>query len=179
MPTPSGENDVVRPHCLNCRTAEAEPDAAHCAPCAVGLRPVAGAPDVRLRPPLTLGRWTAGLLGALALLNLYAVSTDLRMFDLTNELLASGASVADVYTTSDTVGPWRTVATAQAVAYFALGVVLLLWFHRVRRNAEVFSPGGHRRSRGWVFGGWFLPVVNLWFPFQVTSDIWWASARPA
>ncbi|RKN45692.1 DUF4328 domain-containing protein [Streptomyces hoynatensis] len=57
----------------------------------------------------------------------------------------------------------------------ATGVVFLVWFHRTRVNAEVFAPAGHRMSRGWSIGGWFTPVVNLWFPKRIANDIWRAS----
>ena len=32
-----------------------------------------------------------------------------------------------------------------------------------------------------MVGGWFVPVANLWVPYQVVSDIWQASTprRPA
>lgn len=48
--------------------------------------------------------------------------------------------------------------------------VLLVWLHRVRRNAEV--PGRvHRWSPRWVVGMWFVPVLNLWAPYQAIADI--------
>ncbi|MVO85355.1 DUF4328 domain-containing protein [Streptomyces sp. p1417] len=37
-----------------------------------------------------------------------------------------------------------------ATALVANGVVFLVWFHRVRVNAEVFEPCVHRKGRGWT-----------------------------
>jgi Domain of unknown function (DUF4328) len=54
-------------------------------------------------------------------------------------------------------------------------VVLLWWLWRARTNAEQLCHTTHRRSRGWVIGAWFCPVVNLWFPKQIVDDIWRAS----
>lgn len=55
--------------------------------------------------------------------------------------------------------------------FFVAMVMFLVWFYRARVNAD-----GHdwpqRRSLGWAFWGWFIPVVNLWFPFQMMVDIW-------
>jgi hypothetical protein len=48
-------------------------------------------------------------------------------------------------------------------------VVTLVWLYRARMNAEGLVR--HRRSKGWVVGGWFCPVVNLWFPLQVVEDV--------
>jgi len=48
--------------------------------------------------------------------------------------------------------------------------VLLVWLRRVRLNAEV--PGRvHRWSPGWVVGAWFVPVLNLWAPYQAIADV--------
>ncbi|UGY93536.1 DUF4328 domain-containing protein [Streptomyces gobiensis] len=67
---------------------------------------------------------------------------------------------------------------AQMTALAAAGVVFLKWFHRSRVNAEIFDPEGHRMKRGWAIGGWFVPVVNLWFPKKIANDIWDASTPP-
>lgn len=58
----------------------------------------------------------------------------------------------------------------QVACYVAAGVVFLVWFYRVRCNAGVLNPGGQRRRQGWAIGGWFCPVVNLWFPLQIMVD---------
>ncbi|MEU3555541.1 DUF4328 domain-containing protein [Streptomyces fragilis] len=126
---------------------------------------------------MTLGRWTAALLGLVALTDLFAVVTDHGMYDTVRERAAAGAAVIDVYTTHAENQLMVVAAVAQAVAFSACGVVFLVWFHRVRVNAEVFRPDGHEMKRGWAIGGWFVPVANLWFPRRIAGDIWRASAR--
>lgn len=55
-------------------------------------------------------------------------------------------------------------------------IVFINWAYSARVNAERLTPANeHRRSRVWVWLGWFVPVVNLWFPKQVIDDIWRAS----
>ena len=63
------------------------------------------------------------------------------------------------------------VASGYLLALAAAAVVFIVWLWRVRGNAEVFCDARHRRSRGWVIGGWFCPVVNLWFPKQIVDDV--------
>ncbi|MER6301398.1 DUF4328 domain-containing protein [Kitasatospora sp. NPDC001539] len=58
----------------------------------------------------------------------------------------------------------------------ATAVVFIVWFYRVRKNADLLVPNGHRRGRGWTIGAWFTPVVLLWFPWQLMVDCWRASA---
>lgn len=63
------------------------------------------------------------------------------------------------------------VAVGFLLALVAAGVVFIVWLWRVRRNAELFCQARHRRGRGWVIGGWFCPIVNLWFPKQIVDDV--------
>ncbi len=166
--------------CLNCRHHEARPQGVHCDSCAAGLRPAAtaGGPGAWLRPPLTLARWTAGLLGLVVVSDLVALWADFGLYDLVRERTAAGDDMIDVYTTRDAHLLVAGAALLQTVALVACAAVFLVWFHRVRVNAEVFSPEGHEMRRGWTVWGWFVPVVNLWFPRRIAGDVWRASVRP-
>jgi hypothetical protein len=57
------------------------------------------------------------------------------------------------------------------IAIFALSILFVVWFRRARINAERHDYR-QRRARGWTFWGWIVPIVNLWFPFQLMGDIW-------
>jgi Domain of unknown function (DUF4328) len=52
-----------------------------------------------------------------------------------------------------------------------LSILFLVWFYRARINAERHGYP-QRRARGWAFWGWIVPIVNIWFPFQIMGDIW-------
>jgi hypothetical protein len=80
------------------------------------------------------------------------------------------------------------IATLTGFAVFAsdvVGLLLLLiiipvflvWLYHASRNAED-SGYPQRWSPGWAIGGWFVPVIFLWFPYQVVSDIWRAGQAP-
>lgn len=62
------------------------------------------------------------------------------------------------------------------VAVFTTQVIFLIWFRRARINAE--RDCWQNRARPWAFWGWFVPIGNLWIPFQVMRDIWRASLAP-
>jgi hypothetical protein len=67
---------------------------------------------------------------------------------------------------------WRLYPVAEV----ALMVTFVIWFHRARTNVEWY-PGARQQSlpRGWAIGGWFCPVVNLWFPPMITQEVWRAA----
>ncbi|MEU4273288.1 DUF4328 domain-containing protein [Streptomyces sp. NPDC026092] len=61
--------------------------------------------------------------------------------------------------------------------YVATGIVFIIWFHRLRMNAEVWAGDLQGRGKGWAIGGWFIPIGNLWIPRGIAADIWRASRR--
>ena len=50
-----------------------------------------------------------------------------------------------------------------------------MWIHRAHRNLPSLGVSGLRYSPGWAVGGFFVPILNLFRPFQVTTEIWKAS----
>ncbi|MFI6155112.1 DUF4328 domain-containing protein [Kitasatospora sp. NPDC051170] len=121
------------------------------------------------QPPRTVATVTTVLLAVSAGVALLSAVAALLMYasadDLTHVL---GGATALVTLT----GVLQLLALAGTAAAF------ITWFYRVRVNAEVFDPMGHRMSRGWAIGAWFTPIVNLWFPRQIALDTWQASVRP-
>jgi Domain of unknown function (DUF4328) len=61
--------------------------------------------------------------------------------------------------------------TAIGITVFGLSILFVVWFRRARINAERHGYR-QRRARGWTFWGWIVPIVNLWFPFQIMGDVW-------
>ncbi|MCT2585622.1 DUF4328 domain-containing protein [Actinophytocola gossypii] len=86
-----------------------------------------------------------------------------------------GVTLADVDAAD---GRNLAIGIALLLATVATAVVLIVWLWQARLNAEQLRPDGHRMRRGWTIGGWFCPVVNLWFPFRIVTDIWSASVPP-
>ena len=56
------------------------------------------------------------------------------------------------------------------------GVVVVVWLWRAWANAAAWGP--QRWSQAWVVAAWFVPVVNLWVPAVIVTDIARASLRP-
>ncbi|MFC8271967.1 DUF4328 domain-containing protein [Streptomyces sp. NPDC057271] len=127
-----------------------------------------------LRNPVGLSYAVVALLAATAVTDvaLLAAALDVRLLmtgDVNDHPDAAGFShlaldVASVF---------------QVLSRLALAVVFVIWFFRVRKNAGVFAPDGHRGGPGWAIGAWFVPVANLWWPRTVAAGTWRASRRGA
>ncbi|MFF4508052.1 DUF4328 domain-containing protein [Streptomyces sp. NPDC001401] len=99
-----------------------------------------------------------------------------RLYFVAHDYLAGRATAADL-DAADSDALAKLVSWPSFLVWIAAGVAFVVWLWRARINAELMSgAAAQRRSRGWVVGGWIGPVVNLWIPYQVVSDIWRASA---
>ncbi|MEV0176742.1 DUF4328 domain-containing protein [Streptomyces sp. NPDC050803] len=134
------------------------------------------APAAWLRSPIGLGWAAVGGLGLVIAADLFAVWADVVMRDVTGDLAGDGFGAVTEERIDRADRLYSTAGITQTAALITSIVLFLCWFHRVRVNAEVFNPFGHSKKRGWAIGGWFTPVVNLWFPRRITLDIWDASS---
>ncbi|MFI0911671.1 DUF4328 domain-containing protein [Streptomyces abikoensis] len=118
------------------------------------------------------------LLGVVALLAMLQIAAIGQQRGVIQDILANGhpgSSASDAAVDdADSFADAMTVLSFLGMA--ATAVLWVIWFRRVRLNAEVFAPGTHRFGSGWAVGSWFTPVVNLWFPKQMANDIYRASA---
>ncbi len=133
-----------------------------------------------LRSPVGLGKAVAVLLGVVIAVDLFAVYADFTLYDVMSSMTDDGLDYSGYNDLqgdaerADTL--FAAAGVAQLVAFVAAIVVYLVWFLRVRVNAEVFNPFGHSKKRAWAGWGWFVPVVNLWYPRRIMLDIWDASS---
>ncbi|QZY18747.1 DUF4328 domain-containing protein [Streptomyces decoyicus] len=67
--------------------------------------------------------------------------------------------------------------TLQLVCTLATAPVFIVWFYRVRVNAEGFARDVCTMNRAWAVGAWFVPIGNLWLPYRFAKEVWDASAQ--
>ncbi|MFJ9815820.1 DUF4328 domain-containing protein [Streptomyces sp. NPDC101151] len=53
---------------------------------------------------------------------------------------------------------------------FLCALLFLAWLGRMRDNARALSGQAPKYAGIWVFLGWIVPVVNLWFPRGIVVD---------
>src|SRR5262249_38362226 len=58
-------------------------------------------------------------------------------------------------------------------------VIFCVWIYRANYNARQLGATGMKFSPGWAVGWYFIPIANLWKPYQAMCEIWQASAAPA
>jgi membrane associated rhomboid family serine protease len=67
--------------------------------------------------------------------------------------------------------------TASAVG-LAATIAAAIWIYRASWNAREVQPDPHRIGPGWAVGWHFIPVANLWKPWQAMRQCWNSSTNP-
>ena len=67
-------------------------------------------------------------------------------------------------------GPFLALSQLFNAVQLGIFVLLLVWVYRAAVAAAALGIPA-RRSPGWAIGGWFIPVVNFWFPCQSLRDL--------
>ncbi|WP_175410840.1 DUF4328 domain-containing protein [Streptomyces sp. TRM64462] len=161
--------------CSRCAAQGATDAAGLCPACAVGGgAPVPAPSGGVLRSPVGLSYVVVALLAVVIAVDLAAVYAALNTHAVVGRILEGGTGeYADDGRRADLL--MYRVASLYVTALVATGVVFIVWFRRVRGNAQVFAPDLQRRGPGWAVGAWFIPIANLWIPRQIAGDIWRAS----
>lgn len=164
--------------CQRCNTTN-EPGATFCYQCGLPLdeesRPaVAPLDPARVitiyRSPRTRANWTIALVAAVCLVSLLHLLVLERLLDV---VTAPGSSRAAILEVEEDVG---AVAGILLFCYIASAVAYLMWQHRVSSNLRSLGVPNQQFSPGWGVGLWFVPLLNLFFPYQVLAEIWRGSS---
>ncbi|MBT2489975.1 DUF4328 domain-containing protein [Streptomyces sp. ISL-96] len=173
--------------CANCGTQKATTGEGLCDGCVIAAAnsappprapavPLSG-PTAVLRSPVGLSYAVVALLGAVIAADCFSLFALFRSRGLWSDPASEGftAIAAEEIDRAQTQLLWSSQIYTPVVV--ATAVVFLVWFFRVRRNADVFAPDLQRRGPGWAIGTWFIPIANLWMPRGVAVDVWAASRR--
>ena len=70
------------------------------------------------------------------------------------------------------------VSVVGIVLAIVCGILILIWIHRANRNVRQLGAEDMQFTPGWAVGWHFIPIANLWKPYQAVVEIWKASADP-
>jgi hypothetical protein len=55
-------------------------------------------------------------------------------------------------------------------------IAFFVWFYRAHRNLRYANVPGIRHASGWTIGGFFVPILNFFRPYQMMDETWRGSA---
>ncbi|MFC9114311.1 DUF4328 domain-containing protein [Streptomyces sp. NPDC057092] len=128
------------------------------------------APGPVLRSPVGLSHAVTVLLGLVMLADVLNTAAAFFMRSQMDRI-TSGVGDVDLTDLDRADSALAGTGVFYLLALLATATVFIIWFHRVRQNAEVFAPDTQRRSAGWAIGAWFIPFANLWIPRGIALDV--------
>lgn len=60
----------------------------------------------------------------------------------------------------------------QAVAILIAGIFFVRWLGRARANADALGMYRSRWGHRWLVLAWVIPILDLWTPLRIVSDLW-------
>jgi hypothetical protein len=73
----------------------------------------------------------------------------------------------------------QVLGVSVLVAFGAVAAVFLWWKVAAYRLLSAFVPFGTEHTPGWAAGAYFVPILNLFRPYQIMREIWDGSEHTA
>ncbi len=137
-------------------------------------RPVPGPVPV-LRSPLGLAHAVTALLAVVIVADVLHFGAAAYMRSVMGDVVSGGPGDVDMAAVDRADTAIASTSVLYLLGVLGTATLFIIWFHRVRHNAEVFAPDTQRRTPGWAIGGWFIPFANLWIPRGIARDVLRAS----
>lgn len=120
--------------------------------------------------------WLTRLLWLGILVDLIAILSGLSEIWLLSDI-ESGNHAYDLAAAADRndTRQWA-IGIVQLVIWLAQAVIILVWIRLANRNARALGARNMEFTPGWAIGWYFIPIANLWKPYQAMAEIWRASS---
>jgi len=89
--------------------------------------------------------------------------------------LPSGVDFKEAFLPSDVAT--TIVGLLQFIFFIILGITFLRWIHRTNKNIGALSGVQLRFTSGWSVGWYFIPIANLFKPYQAMKELWYVSHK--
>ena len=118
----------------------------------------------------TRAMWAVALLALGIMADLTGAASTALQVDLLNRAATHGF-VDDVEAEQNDLRQ-GAVGLTQTAIFLATAIAFLMWTHRAYRNLPSLDATGLQHSPAWAVGYFFIPLFNLFRPYQAMREIW-------
>lgn len=68
--------------------------------------------------------------------------------------------------------PEAVLDFSQSILMIVTAVFFIMWFRRAYNNLFIAGARFLPYKEGWAAGGWFVPIVNWFYPYRIMNSIW-------
>lgn len=131
---------------------------------------------VAFRDPRPLAKFVAVLLVAFLLWRLVTIWSSFLQLDLLSGALRGQPILPAAAKSND--NREHVVALVRLGLFIFTAAVFGRWIYVVARNIRPLGAQRLQFTPGWAVGYYFIPIANLWKPYQAMKEIWKASHAP-
>lgn len=130
----------------------------------------------RFRPLRPLATAVVVLLGAQVVVHVVTIDAVLDRIELDQRAVEEGGVTWDELDAAS--ARWASAGRWGLLLLVTTAVAWCAWQFHGQTNLVKRHVSGLRNSPGWAVGWWFVPIANLWKPFQAMSELARASDDP-
>ncbi|MFM2297181.1 MAG: hypothetical protein RL117_888 [Verrucomicrobiota bacterium] len=120
------------------------------------------------KDPSGLSKLVVALLIYGAILNIAAAFSSYFEYELLSSIKEGAQVPEEIAYAND--NRQATIGLSQTILFGITSIFFGKWIYRISCNAHYFSRATQRYSPGWAVGFYFIPIVNLWRPYQALRD---------
>ena len=118
-------------------------------------------------------QWVTIFLVVIILVDFIAVIFSYLEIQLINRALAGEIITEEEAIAND--NRQGLIGGAYLILLVITAILYLMWIHRAHRNLKSLGVECLKYSPNWAVWGFFVPILSLFRPFQVVTEIWKAS----
>ena len=119
--------------------------------------------------------WVRGLLIAWIAVSAIAIVSGIGQYNLLDRA-ASGARITQAEVAANDARQGM-ITLLQVLVFWTTAICWLVWLHRAYSNLGLMGTRKSDYTPGWAIGWWYIPIMNLFRPYQVTKELWLRSAK--
>jgi heme/copper-type cytochrome/quinol oxidase subunit 2 len=137
-------------------------------------------PPTFFRDPTQLTQWLRYFLYASIVIDVIALLSGVLQYQLLSDFKLGIYSSGELATAAADANDQRQ----KVVGSFQVGVAIItiilfaMWIYRANFNVRSLGAQNMKFTPGWSVGYYFIPILNLWRPYQAMKEIWKASKNP-
>jgi hypothetical protein len=132
------------------------------------------------KDPNSLTKWTKWFLYAQVVIGVVAIISSMLEYQLLSDFKNGVYSSQELAVAAGEASDSRQglVGIIQFGIFIISGILILKWIYRANYNARQLGAKDMVFTPGWSIGWYFIPIANLWKPYQAMKEIWKASSNP-
>ena len=136
--------------------------------------------QTEFKNPTSLTKWTKWFLYAQVVIAVIAIISSMLEYQLLSDFKNGVYTSQELAVAAGEASDARQgiVGIIQVLIFVVSGILILKWIHRANYNARQLGATDMAFTPGWSIGWYFIPIANLWKPYQAMKEIWKASSDP-